>query len=141
MATTVHDVLPSNFAYVIFTYIYSVFMIMYLSMKVMGARKKYGVKYPEMYSKDQMFNCVQRAHQNTMEVYPVWVIFQLIAGLAFPLAAAVLGAIWVTSRFSYAWGYYTGDPQKRMKAAYGYIGYFGLMLLSIAAALQLLQII
>lgn len=24
------------------------------------------------------------------------------------LTASVLGAIWVTSRFSYAWGYYTG---------------------------------
>ncbi|OCT92208.1 microsomal glutathione S-transferase 3 [Xenopus laevis] len=101
MATTIHDVLPSNFAYVIFTYIYSLFMIMYLSMKVMGARKKYGVK----------------------------------------LAAAVRGAIWVTSRFSYASGYYTGDPEKRRRGIYGYIGYFGLMLLSIATALQLLHVI
>lgn len=26
----------------------------------------------------------------------------------FQLTASVLGAVWVTSRFSYAWGYYTG---------------------------------
>lgn len=28
--------------------------------------------------------------------------------MLFQLSASVLGAIWVTSRFSYAWGYYTG---------------------------------
>uniref|UniRef100_A0A3Q4GV08 Microsomal glutathione S-transferase 3b n=1 Tax=Neolamprologus brichardi TaxID=32507 RepID=A0A3Q4GV08_NEOBR len=54
------------------------------------------------------------------------------------LSACVLGVIWVTSRFSYAWGYYTGDPAKRMNGAYGYIGYFGVIILSISVALQLL---
>uniref|UniRef100_A0A3B4ZY33 Microsomal glutathione S-transferase 3b n=1 Tax=Stegastes partitus TaxID=144197 RepID=A0A3B4ZY33_9TELE len=52
--------------------------------------------------------------------------------------ASVLGAIWVTSRLSYAWGYYTGDPAKRMNGAYGYIGYLGVIVLSICVALQLL---
>jgi len=28
--------------------------------------------------------------------------------LPYQLVASVLGVIWVTSRFSYAWGYYTG---------------------------------
>ncbi|KAJ1176524.1 hypothetical protein NDU88_001802 [Pleurodeles waltl] len=105
-------------------------------------RKKYDVKYPKMYSdKDPLFNCIQRAHQNTLEVLPTWLIFQLLAGLAFPIPASILGALWVTSRFSYARGYYTGDPQKRMQGAYGYIGYFGVIILSIASALQLLGFI
>ncbi|XP_053560785.1 microsomal glutathione S-transferase 3 [Bombina bombina] len=142
MTSSIHDVLPQNFAYVILTYVYSYIMLMYLGINVGKARKKYGVKYPQMYSdKEQIFNCIQRAHQNTLEVYPAWLIFQLIAGIAFPLSAAVLGAIWVTSRFSYAWGYYTGDPEKRMKGAYGYIGLLGILLLSITAALQLLHIV
>ncbi|KAF0044582.1 hypothetical protein F2P81_003740 [Scophthalmus maximus] len=94
-----------------------------------------------MYSdKEQTFNCIQRAHQNTLEVYTQWLVFQTIAALVYPLSASVLGAIWVTSRLSYAWGYYTGDPSKRMKGAYGYIGYFGVIFLSISVALQLLGV-
>ncbi|KAJ8287431.1 hypothetical protein COCON_G00000900 [Conger conger] len=109
------DILPPRFGYVILTYLYSWIMLTYLGVKVGGARKKYNVKYPTMYSdKEQVFNCIQRAHQNTLEVYPQWLVFQTIAALVYPTAAAVLGAIWVTSRFSYAWGYYTGDPAKRM---------------------------
>ncbi|KAM4701318.1 glutathione S-transferase 3, mitochondrial-like [Discoglossus pictus] len=142
MTATIHDILPQNFGYVILSFVYSYIMLMYLGVNVGRARKRYGVKYPQMYSdKEQVFNCIQRAHQNTLEVYPAWLIFQLIAGLAFPLSAAVLGAIWVTSRFSYAWGYYTGDPEKRMKGAYGYIGLFGVLLLSITTALQLLNVV
>ncbi|XP_019733847.1 microsomal glutathione S-transferase 3b [Hippocampus comes] len=102
-------VLPSDFGYVIFIYLYSWIMLAYLAVKVGAARKKYGVKYPTMYSdKEHVFNCIQRAHQNTLEVYPQWLVFQTIAALVYPLSASVLGAIWVTSRFSYAWGYYTG---------------------------------
>ncbi|MBN3306379.1 MGST3 transferase, partial [Amia calva] len=135
----IQDVLPAHFAYVILTFFYSWIMLSYLGVKVGQGRKKYGVKYPTMYSdKEQVFNCIQRAHQNTLEVYPQWLIFQVIAGLAYPVVASVLGVIWVTSRFSYAWGYYTGDPQKRMNGAYGYIGYLGVILLSLATAFQML---
>ncbi|AWP16762.1 Microsomal glutathione S-transferase 3 isoform 2 [Scophthalmus maximus] len=134
-------VLPPNFGYVIFTYLYSWVMLGYLAVKVGAARKKYDVKYPTMYSdKEQTFNCIQRAHQNTLEVYTQWLVFLTIAALVYPLSASVLGAIWVTSRLSYAWGYYTGDPSKRMKGAYGYIGYFGVIFLSISVALQLLGV-
>uniref|UniRef100_A0A8D3ACM5 Glutathione S-transferase 3, mitochondrial n=1 Tax=Scophthalmus maximus TaxID=52904 RepID=A0A8D3ACM5_SCOMX len=127
-------VLPPNFGYVIFTYLYSWVMLGYLAVKVGAARKKYDVKA------EQTFNCIQRAHQNTLEVYTQWLVFQTIAALVYPLSASVLGAIWVTSRLSYAWGYYTGDPSKRMKGAYGYIGYFGVIFLSISVALQLLGV-
>ncbi|XP_068436269.1 microsomal glutathione S-transferase 3b [Clinocottus analis] len=134
-------VLPPSFGYAIFVYLYSWIMLGYLAVKVGSARKKYDVKYPTMYSdKEPVFNCIQRAHQNTLEVYAQWLVFQTIAALVYPLSASVLGAIWVTSRFSYAWGYYTGDPSKRMIGAYGYIGYFGVIFLSISVALQLLGV-
>ncbi|KAM4048223.1 glutathione S-transferase 3, mitochondrial-like [Anomaloglossus baeobatrachus] len=140
--TAIHEILPQDFAYVILVFIYSYVLLMYLGINVGKARKKFGVKYPQMYSdKENVFNCIQRAHQNTLEMYPAWLLFQLIAGLAFPLSASVLGAIWVTSRFSYAHGYYTGDPEKRLKGAYGYIGLFGVLLLSLTAALQLLNVV
>ncbi|XP_075706633.1 glutathione S-transferase 3, mitochondrial-like [Rhinoderma darwinii] len=139
---SINEILPQSFGYVILTFIYSYVVLMYLGINVGKARKKYGIKYPQMYSdKENIFNCIQRAHQNTLEVYPAWLIFQLIAGLAFPIYASVLGAIWVTSRVSYAHGYYTGDPEKRMKGAYGYIGLFGVLLLSLTAALQLLHVV
>ncbi|KAK1791200.1 hypothetical protein P4O66_013216 [Electrophorus voltai] len=135
------DVLPANFGYAILTYLYSFIMLFYLAMKVGAGRKKYGVKYPTMYSdKEVVFNCIQRAHQNTLEVYPQWLVFQTIAALVYPTVASVLGVIWVTSRFSYAWGYYTGDPAKRMNGVYGYIGLFGVIILSIYIALQLLEV-
>ncbi|MCJ8730980.1 hypothetical protein PDJAM_G00190710 [Pangasius djambal] len=136
------DMLPANFGYVILTYFYSWVMLTYLGVNVGRARKKYDVKYPTMYStKDEIFNCIQRAHQNTLEVYPQWLVFQTIAALVYPTAASVLGVIWVTSRFSYAWGYYTGNPAKRMNGAYGYIGLFGVIILSLYVALQLLGVI
>uniref|UniRef100_A0A3B3S3N7 Glutathione S-transferase 3, mitochondrial n=1 Tax=Paramormyrops kingsleyae TaxID=1676925 RepID=A0A3B3S3N7_9TELE len=104
------DVLPERFGFVVLIFVYSLVMLMYLAIKVGAARKKYDIKYPTMYSeKEQIFNCIQRAHQNTLEVYPQWLIFQTIAGLVYPMTASVLGVIWVTSRFSYAWGYYTGS--------------------------------
>uniref|UniRef100_UPI0035900FD0 glutathione S-transferase 3, mitochondrial-like n=1 Tax=Myxine glutinosa TaxID=7769 RepID=UPI0035900FD0 len=134
------DFLPDEFGYVVLVFLYSWGMNMYLASRVMNARKTYNVKYPQMYcDKSHLFNCVQRAHQNTLEALPFWMIFQLIAGLAYPVAAAVLGAIWVTSRFTYAHGYYTGDPEKRLRGAYGYIGLFGLLTLSLYTALQSLH--
>lgn len=43
-------------------------------------------QYPTMYSdKEQVFNCIQRAHQNTLEVYPQWLVFQTIAALVYPV--------------------------------------------------------
>ncbi|XP_077992595.1 glutathione S-transferase 3, mitochondrial-like [Glandiceps talaboti] len=129
-----------EFGYVIFSLLASWVMTTYLGVKVGKARKKYEVKYPQMYSdKDPVFNCVQRAHQNTLEVYPVYLVFQILAGLQYPLCAAVAGLVWSASRISYAHGYYTGDPEKRLRGAYGYLGLFGLMGMSIMLALNLLQ--
>ncbi|XP_020374270.1 microsomal glutathione S-transferase 3b isoform X1 [Rhincodon typus] len=134
-----NQLIHPHFGYVILVFIYSWIMLAYLGMKVGLARKKYKVKYPDMYSdKDPLFNCIQRAHQSTVEIYPQWLIFQLIAGVVYPISASLLGIIWVTSRFTYAWGYYSGVPEKRMNGSYGYIGLLGVIFLSTVVAFKTL---
>lgn len=43
-ADSINDILPQNFAYVIFTFVYSYVLLMYLGINVGKARKKFGVK-------------------------------------------------------------------------------------------------
>ena len=122
------DFLSADFGYVMLTVVYMVIMNIYLSLGVGKGRKKYGVKYPDMYSdKHPAFNCIQRAHQNTLEVMPLILGLLILVGIALPCYAAICGAIWVTSRFSYASGYSTGDPAQRTKGNYGYFGHLGLL--------------
>ena len=62
---------PDGFGYVVLTGIGAIFMVMWKGIRVGQARKKHEVPYPDMYSKDsKVFNCIQRAHQNTLENLP-----------------------------------------------------------------------
>lgn len=132
--------LSTDYGYVVLVGAASSFMVQFLAIQVGRARRKYGVEYPTMYSDDiPQFNCVQRAHQNTLENYPQFLVTLFIAGIEHPRAAAGLGGLWVLSRFSYAFGYYSGDPKKRMRGSYGYIGSIGLMALTIRYGLRLLR--
>ncbi|KAH9525566.1 Microsomal glutathione S-transferase 3 [Bulinus truncatus] len=120
--------LPGDYGYVALVVAESWILLNYLGFQVMKARKKYDVQYPKLYSDVSMeFNCIQRAHQNTLEVYPQFLAFLLLGGLQFPRASAVLGNIWLVSRVVYAHGYYTFDPSKRNRGAFGYIGLLGLL--------------
>lgn len=120
---SVSVVFPEHYGAVILTVVASIVMLLWKGFKVGGARKQFNVQYPTMYSAtNDHFNCYQRAHQNTLEVYPYFLVLLLVAGIDCPLLAAACGLIWVAARVSYALGYYTGDPKNRMKGAYGYIG-------------------
>ena len=61
-----------------------------LGGSVMGARKKYDVKYPNLYAVPGVhkhadeFNRVQRGHQSMMETMPNVIVMTLTAGLKFP---------------------------------------------------------
>lgn len=123
--------------YVYLAVVYTVLMNFYLSHNVMKARKKFDVKYPTMYSSDDRFNCYQRAHQNTLEYIPYVIILFVACAISWPLFASICQAIWVTSRFVYAHGYYTGDPQKRMRGVFGYIGFLGMLLYNLYVGLKL----
>merc|ERR1712223_1355116 len=84
-------------------------------MKVGGARKKFNVLYPKMYSEDkEHFNCYQRAHQNYLEHIPHFLALLALSSVYSAQYAAVLGAVWLVGRTVYALGYYTGNPKNRL---------------------------
>lgn len=126
------EFLTPDHGYALLVILYTNILLVYLTIQVGKIRKKCDVKYPDMYSeKDPIFNCYQRAHQNTLEALPMFYSLFIPVALVYPKIGSILGALFVTSRFSYAWGYYTGDPKKRLNGQYGVFGLLGLFLMFI----------
>lgn len=117
------EALPTDYGFVVLTAVGSVFVNWWLAFNVMKARKEHNVKYPALYSPDnEKFNCVQRAHQNTLETYPQFLILLTFGGLQYPKISAGAGAVYLLGRIAYALGYYTGDPEKRRWGSFGFVG-------------------
>ena len=110
--------LPAEFGYVILGQIGAFVALQYMGTQVMKARKEYKVPYPDLYAppsneKAKEFNCVQRGHQNALETYPTFIVFNIVGGLFHPVPAAVLSVLWSIGRILYQKGYSTGNPDKR----------------------------
>ncbi|RHZ88159.1 hypothetical protein Glove_26g255 [Diversispora epigaea] len=143
----VHIEITREFGYVIATGIASIFLTIYLGAKAGMARRKAGVPYPFMYAtaeeakndhKKMIFNCHQRAHLNTLEIYPQFLFILVMGGLKYPILSSIGGVIYILGRLAFAWGYQTGDPSKRVRGAFGYIGALTLIGTSVASAISLL---
>ncbi|KAJ7757075.1 hypothetical protein B0H16DRAFT_1537943 [Mycena metata] len=113
---------PAGTGYVAGAILSTVFLFVYQIRLTSKWRRISGIEYPRAYAdKEEMnanpnavvFNCAQRAHQNTIEniiaIYPM----TLITSIKHPYITAAAVGLWTLSRLSYTRGYVTGDPQKR----------------------------
>ncbi|KAM3294559.1 hypothetical protein ACQJBY_037450 [Aegilops geniculata] len=113
--------LPKEYGYVVLAVVAYAFLNFWMSFQVGAARKKYKVFYPTMYATEaenkdaKPFNCVQRGHQNSIEMMPLFFATLLLGGLQHPVAAAALGLLYTVARFFYFKGYATGVPENRYK--------------------------
>ncbi|ORX59701.1 membrane-associated proteins in eicosanoid and glutathione metabolism, partial [Hesseltinella vesiculosa] len=140
-------VIPNEYAYVMGVSVASVLQLIWLSISVGKARSQAGVPYPYMYAekseaekdpKKNKFNCAQRAHQNSLEMFPVFTTLLLVGGISHPELAAASGALFLTGRTVYAMGYKTGDPKKRTRGAFGMVGLLALLFASGSTLYKLL---
>eukprot|EP00922_Rhytidocystis_sp_ex-Travisia-forbesii_P071829 GHVS01107184.1.p1 GENE.GHVS01107184.1~~GHVS01107184.1.p1 ORF type:complete len:185 (-),score=13.00 GHVS01107184.1:544-1053(-) len=142
--------ISAGYAWCVLDIILSGVLMLFLTINVVRARKRFGVSYPDLYAikgvthrttnEDDAgidsrplllsdadcdhYNCYQRAHQNTLELFPQVALWILLGGLAHPIWAASGGFIWIVSRVFHAIGYYTGKPINRIWGIFGYIGLF-----------------
>ncbi|CAG8631771.1 8032_t:CDS:2 [Ambispora leptoticha] len=86
-----------------------------------------------------LFNCYQRAHQNSLESQPQVLFMLAVSGLKYPLIASIAGTIFVAGRIFYARGYQTGQPENRQRGSFGILGYLTLSGLTVATALNILK--
>jgi glutathione S-transferase len=98
---------------------FTAIVVQWMVIKVSKARKDAGVKYPAMTSdadtqEAKVFNCIQRAHHNTLENLPIFFTSQLLIAQVYPVTAAAIGLVWAVGRIVYMVGYSSGDPNKRL---------------------------
>ncbi|KAG0352234.1 Microsomal glutathione S-transferase 3 [Podila minutissima] len=125
-----------EYGYTLAVSVASSVLLTVLGHRVGAYRKVANVPLPSAYAdaaeakvdkKKHLFNCYQRVHQNTLEGYSSFLSTLLIAGLRYPIAAPVLGMIWIAGRIFYSIGYTSGEPNKRIMGAWGHIGDVGLL--------------
>lgn len=113
------SLLPPQYGFVLASLASTAALLQWLAIRVALARREYGVDYPKMYADDgteqgKTFDCIQRAHQNTLETAPAQMVLISLLGVAHPVPAAAAQAAWVAGRVVYALGYSTGDPKARL---------------------------
>ncbi|XP_077230748.1 uncharacterized protein LOC143863853 [Tasmannia lanceolata] len=137
--------LPNEYGYVVLVFVLYGFLNFWMAFQVGKARKKYNVFYPTLYAlesenKDaKLFNCIQRGHQNSLEMMPFFSGLLLLGGIQHPLISAGFGVFYLVSRYFYFKEYSTGIPANRLKIVRFYtLGLLGLTFCSVSFAVHLL---
>ncbi|KAJ4839178.1 hypothetical protein Tsubulata_012923 [Turnera subulata] len=116
----VEIVLPREYSYVVMVIVVYSFFNLWMTRKVFHARKKYNVPYPTLYAIEsenrdaKLFNCIQRGHQNTLEMLPFFFTHLVLGGIKHPYICSILGFLYTVARYFYFVGYSTGIPDKRL---------------------------
>ncbi|TEB38949.1 membrane-associated proteins in eicosanoid and glutathione metabolism [Coprinellus micaceus] len=127
--------LPHGYSCVAAAVLSAVFLQVWQTQIVVAKRKKAGIQYPQVYATAEqekasydalIFNCAQRAHQNTLEALNNVYVTTIIAGLKYPIIAASVCGFWVFTRVLYTRGYITGEAKKRITPLH-YVGVLGLI--------------
>ncbi|KAK8517746.1 hypothetical protein V6N13_127903 [Hibiscus sabdariffa] len=139
-------ILGKEFGYVVMVVVLYCILNMWMAFQVGKARKRYKVFYPTLYAlesdnKDaKLFNCVQRGHQNSLEMMPMFFVLLVLGGMGHACVSAALGLVYVISRYFYFTGYATGDPNNRLRLGrFGFVALFGLMICTVSFGINLFR--
>ncbi|XP_077236106.1 uncharacterized protein LOC143877770 [Tasmannia lanceolata] len=138
--------LAREYGYVVLVLVLYVFLNTWMLTQVYQARVKYEVPYPNLYAQESenknanLFNCIQRGHQNSLEMMPIFFVLLLLGGIQHPLISTGLGVFYVVTRYFYFTGYSTGDPDNRLQIGeWNLLALLGLILCTISFGIQLLR--
>ena len=107
---------------------------LFLSLARLARMKKQGHK------NKKEFDCVQRAHQNTLEVAPSVASSTMMVGLMHPITSAALCGIWSLGRVVYVLGYGTGNPaNRRTGGLIAHLGDIPLFVMTFVVGYKMLQ--
>ncbi|KAI8365147.1 hypothetical protein BD560DRAFT_402276 [Blakeslea trispora] len=139
---------PSEYGYVLGASTVSAIYLFSLGFNVYSARTAANVPYPYVYAekseaekdpKKHVFNCIQRVHHNTMEIFPVFQTMLMVGGLKHPELSTGCAGIFLAGRMFYSSGYSSGDTTKRSRGMVAYIGLLGLLGTSISTIYSLVK--
>ncbi len=106
-------------------------LVLFFAMGMVGrARGKHGIKAPAI-TGHELFECANRAHQNTIEQTVMFLPVLWIASLnGFEMWAHWLGAAWIISRFWYVVAYNKAADKRGAAFTIGFLAFIGLFVLS-----------
>lgn len=82
------EVIPGvahEYGYVVLVVLATFLLNIWMTIKVVSLRSKLKIEYPVMYDDSQnLYNCYQRVHQNTLENMPFFLVTLILGGFRLP---------------------------------------------------------